>query len=378
MSNNKLLARYQGFSVPNNSQDIVKVSHVFVLSHIRHIVPYVGFIRKHLANDKLEHKIVIYTNEDHQLFEGLHGTDLTISNQRKHVVETIRSANSQHKVILHGIYDNVLLLSLIFNLKALQHVIWSMWGADLYFDLPKGIKGTIIKLARKWVLPRIGTKIGLKGDFEYLQKLTNNPCKDFVEIGFPAWFYELDEKPPLCLRQAKPKRLRAMVGNSGDAKNNYPAVIDLVAQSSLFSSLTFVLNYGATEEQISKITSYATKKLQNVELVFLTDKCEYIEFIELVSKHDALIYNHDRQQGVGTLNIACEYGLDLFIPKHNPLFNTYSSWGIVVHETHYIPDMNYNDIASTIDIQRNQQRIRKIYQPQVCSQKLVELLVNTK
>lgn len=357
---------------------MIKVSHVFVLSHSRHIIPYVDFIRNNLANDKLDHKILIYSNEDHQLFQGLHGEELTVTNQRKLVVETIRSASSQHKVILHGIYDNVLLLSLIFNVKALQHVIWSMWGADVYFDLPEGIKGTIIKLVRQWVLPRIGTKIGLQGDFEYLQKLTHNACKDFVEIGFPAWFYNLEERPSASIRQTDRECLSAMVGNSGDVNNNYPAVIDLLAQSSLFSSLTFVLNYGAAEDQISKIKSYASEKLANVDLLFLTEKCEYTEFIELVSSHDALIYNHDRQQGVGSLNIACEYGLDLFIPKHNPLFNTYSNWGIVVHNTHDIPYMKCHDIASTINIQRNRQRIRKIYQPQVCSQKLVELLVDTK
>jgi dTDP-N-acetylfucosamine:lipid II N-acetylfucosaminyltransferase len=361
--------------VQNNVLNKIKVSHIFVLSHSRHIVPYVGFIRNDLTHKSIEHGVIIYTNDAPQLFDGLQGDDLTITNQRSDVVNIIRSANSQHKVVLHGIYDNLLLLSLLFNLKALQHVIWSMWGADVYYDLPKGIKGAIIKLARQWVLPRIGTKIGLKGDFTYLQTLTHHTCKSFVEIGFPAWFYDLENKPSVSLRQTKPKKLNAMIGNSGDKKNNYPAVIDFIAQSSLFYSLTFVLNYGATEEQISHIKAYATEKLINVDLIFLTEKCEYIDFIQLVRNHDALIYNHDRQQGVGTLNIASEYGLELFIPKHNPLFSTYSNWNICLHNTHAIPTMNISDMMTEEQVVNNQNYIRNIFHPKICAQKLNKLFL---
>jgi hypothetical protein len=361
--------------VQNNVLKNIKVSHVFVLSHSRHIIPYVGFIRKDLADKNLQHDVLIYTNEAPQLFDELQGGDLTISNQRRDVVNIIRSANSRHKVVLHGIYDNLLLLNLLFNLKALEHVIWSMWGADVYYSLPKGLKGIIINLARQWVLPRIGTKIGLKGDFEYLQKLTHQTCKSFVEIGFPAWFYELKEKPSVISRQTKPIKLNAMVGNSGDETNNFPAVIDLIAQSSLFDSLTFVLNYGATEEQILKIKNYATEKLTDVELVFLTTKCQYIDFIQLVSSHDALIYNHDRQQGVGTLNIACEFGLELFIPKHNPLFNTYKNWNIYLHDTHSIPTIIANSIMTEKQIIDNRNNIRNIFHPEICAKKLNNLLL---
>lgn len=359
----------------NNVLNKIKVSHIFVLSHSRHIVPYVGFIRNDLAHKNIEHGVIIYTNEAPQLFDGLQGDDVIITNQRREVVDIVRSANCQHRVVLHGIYDNLLLLSLLFNLKALENVIWSMWGADVYYSLPKGLKGTIIKLARQWVLSRIGTKIGLKGDFTYLQKLTNHPCNRFVEIGFPAWFYELKNKPSVSLRQTKLEKLNAMVGNSGDEKNNYPEVIDLISQSSLFHSLTFVLNYGATDEQILDIKNYATEKLTNVDLIFLTRKCEYIDFIQLVSNHDALIYNHDRQQGVGTLNIACEYGLELFIPKLNPLFDTYSNWNIFLHDTHAIPTIVVDDIMTEKQIIDNQNNIRDIFHPEICAKKLNNLLL---
>lgn len=359
----------------NSSQSLIKVSHVFVLSHSRHIIPYVGFIRNELVNDKLEHEILIYTNEDHHLFDGLSGMDLCITNQRENVVNIICSASAKHKVVLHGIYDNVLLLDLLFNAKALQHVIWSMWGADVYYDLPKGIKGFIIDKARKWVLPKIGTKIGLKGDFTYLQKSTPQSCNAFVEIGFPAWFYNLKQRPDAVIKPRVNTNLSAIVGNSGDEKNNFPEVIDFLAQSSLFSSLTFVLNYGASEKQITTIKAYATEKLPHIDLVFLIESCPYAEFIELVSRHDALIYNHDRQQGVGSLNIACEYGLDLFIPAHNPLYSTFSDWGIRLHDTHALPSLTVSDLNSCAQASQNQTSIRDIFHPAVCAQKLTKLIL---
>ena len=361
--------------MPDKSKSLIKVSHVFVLSHSRHIIPYVGFIRNELINDKLEHEILIYTNEGRHIFDGLAGIDLCLTNQREKVVNTICSANAKHRVILHGIYDNVLLLILLFKAKTLRYVIWSMWGADVYYDLPKGIKGIIIDKARKWVLPKIGTKIGLKGDFIHLQKNTQQNCNNYVEIGFPAWFYNIKQRPAALIKPKETNKLSAMVGNSGDAKNNFPEVIDLLAQSSLFSSLTFVLNYGASETQTSTIKAYAIQKLPNIDLVFLTESYQYVDFIGLMSCHDALIYNHDRQQGVGSLNIACEYGLDLFIPAHNPLYSTFSEWGIRLHDTHTLPSLNVNDLNSCTQASHNQASIRDIFHPAVCAQKLNKLIL---
>jgi hypothetical protein len=360
--------------------DKIIVSHVFVLSHSRHVLPYVEFIRTHLSHPKLEHQVLIYSKETPSSFDSLIGSDLVICQERQPVIDRIKSANATHKVILHGLYDNIILLYLFASEKALKHTIWSMWGADLYYQGPSGIKGTLITLARRWLLPKIGTKIGLAGDFEYLQQWTRANCKQFHEIGFPAWFYNKhiqtesfanDNEGPTN----QTKGLSAIVGNSGDITNNYDQLIQLLATTSLFSKLIFVLNYGADESEISRIMAKAQTSLPHVQLVCLTDKCTYSDFVNLVAQQDALIYNHDRQQGVGTLNIACEYGLDIFIPKLNPLFNTYTQWQVVIHDTHSIANFKTNQLLSAEQKRANKASVRNVFHPQSCAKKIQNMLL---
>ena len=355
----------------NCKREKIKVTHVFVLSHNRHVLPYINFIRTLLSHPQLEHRIVIYTNEDKQIYQPAFGDDLSLTNQRDKVVTIVRSAGSKHKVILHGLYDNVLLLKLITNHRALRHVIWSMWGADLYYEVPKGIKGKIIDFARRQVLPIIGCKIGLQGDFDYLEKQCKKNCGNFTEIGFPAWLYNQRSLPQSDIKPLRTNRLNALVGNSGDRTNNYFEVISLLANSTLFHSLTFVLNYGASLDEVEAIKNAAKEKLNHLSLTFLTEKCDYLDFVQLVSQHDAVIYNHDRQQGVGTLNIACEFGLYLFIPNKNPLTQTYRNWQIETVDTHSIDTLSTIDLPSIDARKRSQKNIRAIYQPQICADKLI-------
>lgn len=357
----------------------ITVSHVFVLSHSRHVLPYVDFIRTDLSHSYLQQRVLIYSKEEHSIFEQLKGIPIDICKNRNQVVNTIKLASATHKVILHGLYDNVILFHFLFNKKVLKHVIWSMWGADLYYQSPPNFKGKLITLARHLVLPQIGTKIGLTGDFEYLKQWAKVNCNQFYEIGFPAWFYNVDIKQEMTeTLTEKTSGLSAIVGNSGDTTNNYDQLIELLSTTSLFSKLTFILNYGAEEAEIARIKTKAEKKLTKIQLVFLTEACSYHDFVTLVARHDALIYNHDRQQGVGTLNIACEYGLDIFVPKLNPLYRTYKKWQITIHDTHELTNFKATQLMSAKQKAVNKYSIRNIFHPQSCAKNIQDLLLGTK
>ncbi len=343
-----------------------------------HVLPYINFIRKELSKDTYKTEILVYTQKPSETLTALQNNELVISHHRKDVVDTVKKANISHKVILHGLYDSVIFLNLLFTFTPLKFVSWAMWGADVYFTPPKGIKGLVINFCRRKVIPRIGNKIGLHCDYTWLfNHLGVEDKGSFKELCFPAWFYQ-DDKIIGQTRKNKDseKKRSALIGNSAESTNNFLSLIDLLKHSILFKKYTFILNYGGTPEYIDEVKRYASECLKNCELVFLTEKLTYPEFYNLVSQHDALIYNHSRQQGVGSLNIAIELCLDVFLPSNNPMTANYDEWSIKVLPTESLSELSCDELNNEITKINNQSVIRNLYHPKKVAIRLNEFIEN--
>lgn len=355
----------------------MKVTHIFVLCIEHHVIPYIKFIKEELNDPCFQTNIIVYSKQPTEQLSCLEDHQVKITPNRHDIVTTIKSAKDSHKVIIHGFYDSVIFLKLLFSHKPLTFVSWAMWGADVYFTPPKGIRGAIINYCRKKVIPRIGNKLGLRCDYTWLfQQLNVKDQGEFKEIGFPAWFYQdkeitLSPKINNINHNSKPS---ALIGNSADPTNNFIQLIDQLKHSTLFKKYTFVLNYGGSARYINEIKQHALANLANCELIFLTDKLAYQEYIELMACHDALIYNHDRQQGVGSLNIAFELGLAVFIPKENPMTSNYLNWNVKIFTTESISALTADDLQKKSYKEYNQQIIQGHYHPKKVAQKLISII----
>jgi hypothetical protein len=252
-----------------------------------------------------------------------------------------------------------------------------MWGADVYYTPPKGVRGVIINYARKKVIPKLGHKLGLYCDYAWLFKqLKVSDQGIFNEVCFPAWFYQNSEFSKSLTKNDsnKTKGLSALVGNSADPTNNFIELIDILHSTSAFKKFTFVLNYGGTTEYITKVKEYAQEKLSHCELIFLTDKLDYIDYIQVVSEHDALLYNHARQQGVGSLNIAFELGLAVFIPEENPMTDNYKNWHVKTFTTESLESVSIEKLEEKQYKLENRIIIQGYYHPANVAKKLISII----
>jgi hypothetical protein len=352
----------------------VKLTHIFVLCIEHHVIPYINFIKEELDGNKHQNKIIVYTKKATDKLQGLVDAQVTITPDRADVVKTIKSADDSHKVILHGIYDNVIFLKLLFTRKPLKFVSWAMWGADVYYTPPQGIRGVIINYCRKKVIPRIGFKLGLACDYTWLfNQLKIKDKGKFGEICFPAWFYQ-ETQQNIKDKLSENTNSSALLGNSADPTNNFIALIDILKDSSLFKKYTFVLNYGGSPKYINKIKAHAEEKLSHCELVFLTEKLAYQEYIDMVAQHDALIYNHARQQGVGSLNIAFSLGLSVLIPDTNPMTDNYKAWNVKTFPTNTITQLSLSDLQQEQYKKQNKNIIKSYYHPKKVAERLISII----
>lgn len=355
----------------------MNITHVFIFSAEHHVLPYINFIKEQLSQDEFSTNVLVYSKVPSKEMRKLVSPNLVLTQERKNVVNHIKNANKNNKVIIHGIYDNVIFFKLLLTFKPLKFIYWVMWGGDVYFKAPTGLKGWLIKLSRKLVIPRIGFKLGFSCDYQWLfKKLDVKDKGEFRDVCFPAWFYTNinKNKGKLIRDKQSTNKLCALVGNSADPTNNFIALIDILKTTSLFGKYTFLLNYGGTPEYIEEVQSYAKQQLLHCDLSFLTSKLDYANYIEVVANHDAIIYNHDRQQGVGSLNVAFEHGLAVFIPKKNPLQENYNDWGVKVFTTQSLPKLSEVDIKNTLHKGVNRIKIQKHYHPNNVASNLLNIL----
>ena len=348
----------------------MKITHFFIDCSPHHVIPFVQFIDDFIRQDiRFTHEVFIF-NKRH-LLEAYPNrlikisTQVEYSNCQKRVLSKLNSLSTDHLGVIHGLYNRKIIGKLIFSLSKLKYIIWSIWGADLYSQHKKFLKRFRTNIYRKIVFPRIGTKIGQPGDYQYLKQKYGCKTEEFREILFPAWFYLENDQITLNERVNRHQSLCAIIGNSASDSNNHIELIDYLSRSINFSKFTFLLNYPKREAYVKKIETYAKKCLKSVKLEFIYTSLEYNEFIKLVKKNDALIYNHRRQQGVGTLNIALHHGLIPFLRSDNPMFYTYQSWGVHLCDTLQITKWKFK--IKDHEIIKNREVIRNKFHPEACA-----------
>ncbi len=354
----------------------MKVSHVFMRSSARHVVPFVNFINDFIAVETdIIHQVIIFPAKSSDNYRSSFPNlkiNVEVSRDRKRIFSVISNASASHIVVFHGLYDRRIVNKMVFFPRNLKHVMWSIWGADLYGQHRKLFKRLVNNICRRYVFSRIGTKIGQQGDYNFLRSRYGCKTEDFQEILFPAWFF-LDKEITDCeLIPMKQTETSAVIGNSGAEENNHLELIDIIARVSYFRSLTFILNYDRNEKYIQDIKQYAKQKLRDRNLVFLEKSLDYKRFIRLVRSHQTLIYNHHRQQGVSTLNIALHNGLSVFVRSDCPMSETYNQLGVSINDT-LLLDQWHNEDQDQSRREMNRKIIYEKFHPEVCGRKYNEL-----
>lgn len=209
---------------------------------------------------------------------------------------------SADKIILHGLFNPLVLVILACNPYLLKKCYWVIWGGDLYsFMFPKDtLKYQVEEKIRRLVIKRIGYLLTyVKGDVELARQNYQAGGKHIETIGYLSNIVSNG----ISMKKNSKNNINILVGNSADPTNNHFEVLDKLAQFSDKNIKIYApLSYG--NKDYAKKVIYYGNSLFGDKFIGMTKFMSYTKYISFLNDIDIAIFNHHRQQAMGnTINL---------------------------------------------------------------------------
>ncbi len=237
---------------------------------------------------------------------------------------------------------------ILFRFKGKAKILWIMWGADLYKYIPLRLhdkhtsellselenrfKSTLKRFIfffqyeiRKAVIKKIDYVISpIKGDFKLLKKYFKTKTKWYSKVIYPnpVDFEKIDKEVDPIDEKFNFKKNGGkllLLGNSGAPTNNH---LDIMIRLSEMKEQNFKiicpLSYGSPI-YMKKIIIKG-KKIFGDRFIPLLEFLKPDIYFHILKQIDLAIMYHNRQQGVGTINILLYMGKPLCMKKTSLFF----------------------------------------------------------
>ena len=302
--------------------------------HIMHnekfIAPYIEFINKNfdmndhffLIIDGLNYKKVLIPNYLNVEYIETLKTKNKVLKIFKVIVplywNLLKKISKSKKIYFHSLFDKKVILFLFVFRKFLQKSNWIIWGGDLYcYEKRKNnFKNRIWYKIEDYVKKNIGyINTLVPEDYQIAKKYYNIKGKyKRAQYVIDNDFNFLDS-----LVSEKKEEIYIQIGNSADPSNNHFEIIDALANFKSEKIKIFcVLSYG-DKEYGKRVNEYG-KKLFGNKFISIFNFMKLNEYYEYLSNIDILIFNQNRQQGLGNIFMLSYFEKKIY------LRNDISSW----------------------------------------------------
>ncbi|WP_047394914.1 TDP-N-acetylfucosamine:lipid II N-acetylfucosaminyltransferase [Cetobacterium sp. ZOR0034] len=265
------------------------------------------------------------------------------------------------KIILHSLLSSLTILFLFFNPWFLKKCNWVMWGGDLYSYRNRNINSFKKKIYYKmedYVKKNIG-------QISYLAEGDYYLAKEFYDVkGVGKRAIYINPVDLSSLEKYKDKKnnkdiLNIQVGNSADPENNHLEILDKLEKFKGENIKIFVpLSYGNTENAL-KVKKYGEDKFGE-KFIGMLEFFKPEKYAEYLSDIDILIFNHNRQQGLGNI-FALAY-----LNKKIYMRSDISSWDYLKNdlnlEIHDVVEINkFEDLKKNQIISNKEKVLKTVY-----------------
>ncbi len=217
------------------------------------------------------------------------------------------------------------------------------WGGDFYkYRDIKSIREIIEKYIRRKTINSVRAIIMLiEEDYEQIKNILNIEKEYYVAI-MPN-----DPKKNYIFKSEKKvdNTLRILIGNSATKENQHNEIFDVIGKfKEQDIEIICPLSYGDEkyrEKVISKGNEVFGKKFKPI-----TKYMDKQSYINLLSNCDIGIFNNNRQQAMGNINLMFELGKKLYIRSDNSMWNKYKKEGFVFYDTTKITDMSFDEFKA--------------------------------
>ena len=303
---------------------------------------YINWMIKSFPN--IKHYFV--TREDEQkldLYEGCEVYYFKNENDIFKLHNIIDIAKKADTIIISGIFycpctEIKFLLNVPKSIK--KKVFLQFWGGDFYsFRNIHSIKGRINKQIRRRTIKSVRAVIMLlEDDYEQIKNILNVQKEYFVAI-MPCnpkddCKFEYEEK--------KDDTLRILLGNSATKENQHDEMFENLSKfKNEKIEIICPLSYGDDkykDEIIKKGNEIYGKKFKPI-----TEFMKKQDYINMLSTCDIGIFNNNRQQALGNIDLMFQLGKKVFIRSDVSTWKYYIRKKFVLYDTTQIKNMTFDE-----------------------------------
>lgn len=261
---------------------------IHLISNCNHAVSLANFLSDIEATE--EHQILIDPSKYHSKDYFLETSKIFANTSH---LKGKLDLSSESIVVFHGLFSESALGLLRQLINSPINTVWSIWGGDT--RLLKEKKNIEILNKLDFVLCAPGETL---------------PYTDFLVPELHTCLY-LPPNQPLSNIE---KEDLIVLGNSGDPSNNHAYLLK-IAQKFESSKIHIPFAYNGSEAYLKTLLSLS-KDIGIFERVhFQTDIMSLNDYTNLFSRAKALLTAHNRQQALGSLQIAYKANCEVYLKK---------------------------------------------------------------
>lgn len=319
---------------------------------ILHILPKEKFTKAYIdfmthRFKYMQHKFVVVCDSDYSIDGVTTRDDVSIINIKEGVDDaTTESALLADKIIISGIFGGVEAGVLRwFGYKQLKKTYLQFWGGDFY-----SYRETKI-LTKKWVRKKrlhfcIKKSAGIitlvPGDYDELSKIFPNKTPHYV-ASMPDGSVRKIKEFDFVGGSADKKAI--LLGNSATPENCHMDALEAMRHlKDEDIKIICPLSYGDRE--------YA-KEVAEFGREFFGDKfCPILDFMEidkyskLISSCAVGIFNNNRQQAMGNINMMLEMGRKVYLRPGTSMWKCFRSFGIKIYAVDMLRKQSIEEVFS--------------------------------
>lgn len=300
-----------------------------LMSTDKFIEPYIKFINSNFSSN--DHQFLCFTskatnhiknNYNNAVFpKGIFGKILVFKELYK-----------ADRIYLHSLFSMKIVILFFFQPWLLKKCFWIVWGGDLYAyrHHSKTIKAKTRELVRAFVVKRFsGLITPIKGDYELAKKWYGVRGKYYYSLVYPSNLY----KEIAISEKTKDDNVTYIqVGNSADPTNNHLEVFEKLKNLNHDNvRIICVLSYG--DKEYAEIVVKRGKEIFGDSFKPLLEFMSFAKYLDLLSKIDIAIFNHNRQQAVGNITTLLGLGKKVYIRDDITTWGFCKDLGLEVYST---------------------------------------------
>lgn len=279
-----------------------------------------------------------------------------------------KKISNSEKVILHGLFNVPLLITLFVFKNFREKSFWFIWGGDLYnFEVNKSIFFKIKEKMRKKIIGEMPAILTFnKGNYYLVKDKYNSFAKHYRAFyPFAIDFSKLDK---FVSSKERSEQINILMGNSAACTNNHIKAIDLLKKFRKERIRIYTpLSYGGSKKYINDVRKKGNL-IFNKKFIDLTIRLPPSKYFKLLSRINVAIFNHERPQGMGNILPLLYMGKKVFIRKEIVSWDLFKELGIKAYDTNSIDKLNFHEFVflDTSIMKKNHNRIYEYFSNQRC------------